>query len=152
MQLTQPIRVEGYEAIRLRSAAAHRDATFVPRADWQVELPAMRHLELDERWIPTGASRPVAAQAGPLGDRTLDDGYVDVATGTEFAVAGGGRRIVVRFEAGYPVAQVFAPAADDVICFEPMTAPTNALRSGDRLPLVAPGQRYTAAFSITVQR
>src|SRR6266516_3498801 len=32
MQLTQPTRVEGYEAIRLRSAAAHLDATFVPRA------------------------------------------------------------------------------------------------------------------------
>jgi aldose 1-epimerase len=124
----------------------------VPRADWQVELPAMRHLELDARSIPTGASRPVAAHAGPLGERTFDDGYVDLAPGAEFAVAGGGRRIVVRFEEGYACGQVFAPATDDVICFEPMTAPTNALRSGDRLPLAAPGQRYTAVFSITVQR
>jgi len=32
-----------------------------------------------------------------------------------------------------------------------MTAPTNALISGDRLPHVAPGERYTATFSITVE-
>jgi aldose 1-epimerase len=124
----------------------------VARADWHVELPAMRHLELDQRSIPTGASRPVAAQSGPLGARAFDDGYLDVADGAEFVLAGGDRRIVVRFDEGYPVAQVFAPASDDVVCFEPMTAPTNALRSGDRLPLIAPGGRYRATFSITVER
>jgi aldose 1-epimerase len=124
----------------------------VAREDWHVELPAMRHVELDERSIPTGASRPVAAWSGPLGARTFDDGYVDVLDGAAFVVAGGGRRVTVRLETGYRVAQVFAPAGDDVICFEPMTAPTNALGSGDRLPLVGPGERYRAAFSITVER
>jgi galactose mutarotase-like enzyme len=124
----------------------------VPREQWRVELPAMRHLELDERSIPTGASRRMPAQAAALGARTFDDGYVDVPAGAEFVLAGGGRRITVRFDEGYPVAQVFAPAIADVVCFEPMTAPTNALRSGDRLPLVAPGERYCATFSITVQR
>jgi aldose 1-epimerase len=124
----------------------------VARESWRVELPAMRHLKLDARSIPTGASRPVAAAAGLLGTRTFDDGYVDVSEGAEFVVAGGGRRITVRLEHGYPAAQVFAPATDDVICFEPMTAPTNALNSGDRLSLVAPGERYTETFSITVER
>jgi aldose 1-epimerase len=124
----------------------------VARKDWHIELPAMRHLQLDARSIPTGASRPVAAAAGPLGVRTFDDGYVDVPEGAEFVVAGGGRRITMRLEQGYPAAQVFAPATDDVICFEPMTAPTNALNSGDRLSLVTPGGRYTATFSITVER
>jgi aldose 1-epimerase len=124
----------------------------VPRDRWHVELPAMRHLELDERSIPTGASSPVPAQTGRLGTRTFDDGYVDVAHGAEFVVAGGLRRITVRLEEGYPAAQVFAPSASDVICFEPMTAPANALASGERLALVAPGGRYTATFSITVDR
>jgi hypothetical protein len=32
MPLTQPTTVEGYEAVRLRSASAHLDATFVPAA------------------------------------------------------------------------------------------------------------------------
>ena len=52
---------------------------------------------------------------------------------------------------GYPYAQVFAPAGDDVIAFEPMTAPTNALVDGGaELPLVAPGESYEASFSITL--
>jgi aldose 1-epimerase len=124
----------------------------VPRERWRVELPAMRHLELDPRSIPTGASVPMPAEAGRLGARTFDDGYVDVPRGAEFVLAGGARRITVRFDEGYPAAQVFAPSASDVICFEPMTAPTNALASGERLALVAPGGRYTATFSITVER
>jgi aldose 1-epimerase len=47
---------------------------------------------------------------------------------------------------------VFAPSAADVISFEPMTAPTNALVTGDRLVLLQPGGSYTATFSITVER
>ena len=80
---------------------------------------------------------------------------VALAAGSPLApsiVAGGGRRVTVRLDSGYPAAQVFAPATDDVICFEPMTAPTNALRSGDRLPLVGPGERYCAAFSVSAER
>ena len=51
----------------------------------------------------------------------------------------------------YRFAQVYAPADDDVVAFEPMTAPTNALvAGGPDLPLVAPGGRYEAMFSITV--
>jgi aldose 1-epimerase len=124
----------------------------VPRERWRIELPAMRHLELDPRGIPTAVERPVPAEAGWLGKRTFDDGYVDVPPGAEFVLAGGGRRVTVRLEEGYPAAQVFAPSAVDVMCFEPMTAPANALASGERLGLVAPGDRYAATFSITVDR
>jgi galactose mutarotase-like enzyme len=124
----------------------------VRRERWHVELPAMRHLELDASGIPTGASHPMAAQSGPLRTRTFDDGYVDVPPAAEFVLSGGARRIVVRFDEGFPAAQVFAPSGADVICFEPMTAPTNALGTGDRLLLLEPGGRYTATFSITVER
>jgi aldose 1-epimerase len=121
-----------------------------PRASWRVELPAMRHLELDPRGIPTGGGSAMPAQAGALGRRTFDDGYSDVAPGAEFVLAGGRRRIAVRFDEGYRFAQVFAPPEDDVVCFEPMVAPTNALVSGDGLTVVPPGGRYAAAFSVTV--
>jgi galactose mutarotase-like enzyme len=40
----------------------------------------------------------------------------------------------------------------DVVCFEPMTAPANALTTGERLTLLPPGARYAAAFSISVER
>jgi aldose 1-epimerase len=124
----------------------------VARERWRVELPAMRHLELDAHGIPTGAARPMPAQAGRLGTSTFDDGYVDVPPGAAFVLAGGARQITVCFDEGYPVAQVFAPGAADLVCFEPMTAPPNALASGDRLTAVAPGRSYTATFSITVER
>jgi galactose mutarotase-like enzyme len=45
---------------------------------------------------------------------------------------------------------VFAPEGQDFICFEPMTAPTNALEDGGGLTLVAPGDEYRTAFSIAV--
>ena len=68
-----------------------------------------------------------------------------------FVLAGDGRRIELAFLGGYPYAQVFAPAEDDVIAFEPMTAPTNALVDGGaELPLLAPGESYEASFSITL--
>ena len=63
----------------------------------------------------------------------------------------GGRTIAVTFERGYPVGQVFAPAGSSFICFEPMTAPTNALRSGAGLRRVMPGREFAAAFSIAVR-
>jgi aldose 1-epimerase len=123
----------------------------VARPDWHVELPAIERLELDATAIPTGVARPVAPDAGALGTRTFDDGFAGVPEGAAFGLAGGGRRVTVRFDDGYPVAQVFAPATNDVVCFEPMTAPTNALVTGDRLTLVPPGASYAAAFSIAVE-
>ena len=40
----------------------------------------------------------------------------------------------------------------EFICFEPMTAPTNALNSGDGLTVIAPGESYRAAFRIGLSR
>ena len=56
-----------------------------------------------------------------------------------FALSGGDRRIEVHFDEGYPAAQVFAPGDDDVVCFEPMAAPTDALRRGG-YRVVQPGE------------
>jgi galactose mutarotase-like enzyme len=122
----------------------------VPRADWRIGLPAARHLALDARGIPTGAWTPAPAEYGRLGARTFDDGYAGLGPGATYTLAGGGRRIAVRLERGYPAAQLFAPAAEDVVCFEPMTAPANALRSGGGLRWAPPGGAYSATFTIGV--
>jgi aldose 1-epimerase len=125
----------------------------VPRAAWRVEMPVARRFELDERGIPTGRSEASAPIRGPLGCRTFDDGFVVADGGEPFVLAGGGRRIEVAFEEGYPYAQVFAPPDDDVVCFEPMTAPTDALRGCFRPPpAVSPGGCYRARFTITPER
>ena len=122
----------------------------VAREAWRIELPAMRRLELDGRGLPTGQAAVAPARSTTLGSNALDDAFADVAPGAQLAVVAAGRRIVVGFDQGYPAAQVFAPTTEDVICFEPMTAPTNALASGDRLQFVGPGETYVARFSITV--
>lgn len=118
-----------------------------PRAEWRIEMPAMRHLILDDRGIPNGATADSCAVSGPLGDKLFDDGFDQVAEGAVFAVSGGGRRLEVCFEQGYPAAQVFAPAGETVICFEPMTAPTDALRRGGYRS-ARPGEPDTTVFSI----
>jgi galactose mutarotase-like enzyme len=119
-----------------------------PRGDRVVELPAMRRLVLDEL-LPTGETVAAPAYAGPLAKLDLDDGFEAVADGAVFSVTGGGRRIALRHEAGFPCAQVFAPPDKDLICFEPMTAPADALRTGS-FAVAAPGRPYRAAFTIAV--
>jgi aldose 1-epimerase len=127
----------------LRLPGARRDA-------WEVRLPARRHLLADQRGIPTGAVEHRPAERFRLSGRTFDDGYDRLRDGAAFSVSGGGRTVAVRLDRGYPAGQVFAPAGRSFICFEPMTAPTNALRSGNGLRWVAAGSRFVAAFSLAV--
>jgi galactose mutarotase-like enzyme len=123
----------------------------VDRTDWVVEIPVAQRLLLDASMIPTRERSSVEVAPGRLGSRTFDDAYVAPPAGVPFVLEGGGRRIELAFLSGYPYAQVFAPAEDDVIAFEPMTAPTNALvEAAAELPFVQPGDSYRAAFSITV--
>lgn len=121
------------------------------RDGWEIEIPVRERVLLDERMLPTGEREKIGVAPGPLGGRTFDDAYVAPPRSEPFVVTGGGRRIAVAFESGYPYAQVYAPADDDVIALEPMTAPINALvDSGPELPMVQPGESFTAVFSVTV--
>ena len=123
----------------------------VRRGDWHITLPVHQQLLLDDRMIPTGATEAVDIKPGALGNRVFDTGFSDLDQPSRFLLAGGGRRIELTFLQGYPFAQVYAPAGEAFICFEPMTAPTNALvAGGPTLPLVAPSESYTAAFALTV--
>jgi aldose 1-epimerase len=120
----------------------------LPRAEWWVELPVHERLVLDGHKLPTGVREPIAIAPGPLGDRAFDDAFL---APPRFVVAGGGRRMEVDFVHGYPFAQVFAPPGSSFICFEPMTAPANALvRGGPELRLVEPGGHATSTFAVRV--
>jgi galactose mutarotase-like enzyme len=118
------------------------------RSAWAIEIPVVERVVLDAGELPTGKVEKADVPSGPLGTRTFDDEFV--APAEPFVLEGGGRRIEVSFDGGYPYAQVYAPNDDDVIAFEPMTAPTNALVSGFDLKLLEPGESYTATFSIMV--
>ncbi|MBI2701955.1 MAG: aldose 1-epimerase [Mycobacterium sp.] len=119
------------------------------RADWLIETPPLRHAALDQHGLPTGDTDSLPGGSQRLGDNTFDDLYDQVADGAVFAVSAGGRRIQVHFEQGYPAAQIFAPPGEDVICFEPMAAATDALRRGGYRS-AALGESASAVFSIRI--
>jgi aldose 1-epimerase len=121
------------------------------RTEWHVHVPAMSHLLLDERSIPTGEETPVPSCDVKLGDRAYDDEFALLDPHALFSLSGNGRRITVEFVEGYPYAQVFEPLNKDYIAIEPMTAPINALVSGRGLRLIEPRGLFRATFRVKVQ-
>ena len=122
----------------------------VPRSEWRLETPRLRHLPVDNWGIPTGATEDWPAMSETLGDREFDDGCDEVPPGGVFALSGGDRRIEVTLNHGFPAVQLFAPRNDNVVCIEPMAAPTNALRKRS-YNVAVPGRPASAAFTIKVR-
>ncbi len=115
-----------------------------------LRAPVRERLLLDRRGLPTGEREAVEIEPGPLGERTYDDAFLAPPGAEAFVLDGGGRRLELRLGEGYPFTQIYAPAGAGAVAIEPMTAPTNALVSGVDLPLVEPGGRFSAAFSLSV--
>lgn len=124
-----------------------------PRQDWELTLPVARRVALDPQGIPTDRWEDLAPDelSGRLGPRTFDDSF-DVLIGQPpvFAVADARRRLELRYDEGYPIAQVYAPEDSSFVAFEPMTAPVDALRSGRGLRFADPGHPFSARFTIRV--
>jgi galactose mutarotase-like enzyme len=120
-----------------------------PRRRWHLRLPARRHLALDERGIPTGASRAEAVESAVIGTRTFDDGYA-LGRDRRLSITGdSGRALEMRGATNYPYAQVWVPPGKSFVALEPMAAPTNALV--DRTaPVVRRGDSFTASFTLTI--
>ncbi|MEZ5827394.1 MAG: aldose 1-epimerase [Hyphomicrobiales bacterium] len=121
-----------------------------PRQEWQVSLPPMRHLVLDQRKIPTGASSRYPGFHAPLGEQAFDDGFALIGDQATLSVSGDGFTVMVELLENYPYTQVYAPEGQDYLAFEPMTAPTNALVSGEGLRLVEPGATFGAKFRFRI--
>lgn len=109
----------------------------VDRASTPIEVPALRRHLLDEHGLPTGETEPAAAWSGALGERALDDLY-EAPEGLRVRAG----RVAIAFLAGAPWAQLFAPPGQGLLAVEPMTAPTNALVSGEGLGASPYEQRF----------
>ena len=119
----------------------------VPRHQWRLVLPEREHLLVDERLIPTGEEEYEPAEADPLGARTFDDGY-RLGTERRLGLMSGERFVSLAFDDGYGYAQVYAPAGEDLVALEPMTAPTAGLATGEH-PWAQPGRSFSASVTIT---
>ena len=120
-----------------------------PRNSWTVGFSDVAHLGLDRRGIPMGRAHAEDRGAVPLRGRELDDLYAFSGPRRFATLGGGGRRLRLDLDAGYPYLQIYAPAEGLFCCLEPMTAPTNALVTGDH-PVVPAGEVFTATFTATV--
>jgi aldose 1-epimerase len=124
-----------------------------------VKLPARKHLELSSQMLPTGKTLDWNGEkAFQLADLSFDDGFVDlIRDGDQTAVFEARideRTLRVGFGRRFEVAVVYAPPTKQLICFEPMTAITNALNSDSderfvalpKLQQVRPGGSWQESF------
>jgi galactose mutarotase-like enzyme len=103
---------------------------------------------VDERVIPTGVRVAQRAEEAPLARRTFDDHYA-LGADRRFALEARGKGVALQFGPTYPFAQLYVPARGSFAAIEPMTATIDALGRG-LTPLVAPGDRFRAWFTIAV--
>ena len=126
----------------------------VPRDEWTVHLPVHEHYALSSKSVPTGEMRPRdLPDAFHLAGHQLDDVFGGVNSQDEFWVESHGHRISVRFGPKFPIAVVYAPPTRDIVCFEPMTAITNAFNLAHAglyhdLQSIAPGETWAESFWI----
>jgi aldose 1-epimerase len=104
----------------------------VPRAEATAHIAARKHVETNAQLVATGE---LTANGLPdqvaLKDHTFDDGFTDLIRDgsgrAKFSVQAGTKKIEVIYGPKYQVAVVYAPPAQNFICFEPMTAITNGI-------------------------
>ena len=97
-----------------------------------IETTGDAEANLDGRGIPTGKEEPFRDSTRSSAQSTSTMGLRCWKSSARFFITGAGRRISVELLAGYRYAQVFAPKDQSYIALEPMTAPANALISGQR--------------------
>ena len=124
----------------------------VPRAEWELSTPFVHRAVLDDRMIPTGEVVADPTPTGPLADAVLDDVFLGVVDGSVATVRAGSRGVSVRYVTGYDVGVVFAPRQFDIVCIEPMTAPTDPFAGRFPLRVAAPGETVEAVFEVVAER
>ncbi len=126
------------------------------RDEWTVRLAAREQVMLSEKLIPTGETRPLALpNPFPLKDGPLDNVFTGL-DGGDFVLSGRRQTIAVRYGPKFPVAVVYSPQGGQFVCFEPMSALTNAFNLDHagidaRLQRVPPGETWRESFWITPQ-
>lgn len=119
------------------------------RDDWEITIPARDLLVLSPTLIPTGERKPNPYAAGmKLKGVVLDDVFGGLEENATFRVKGKNQMIEVVYGKDYTTGVVYAPAGQPFICFEPMTAPTNAFNTEGSHKTIAPGGTWRESYWI----
>ncbi|MFN0170926.1 MAG: aldose 1-epimerase [Bryobacteraceae bacterium] len=129
-----------------------------PRDEWTVHVAAKRHYSLSPQLIPTGETEAVnLPDPVSLATTQLDDVFGGLVRGSdgraEFWVKGKKETVSVTYGPKYPVAVIYAPKGREFICFEPMSAITNAFNLAHggvykEMQTIPPGGTWKESFWI----
>ncbi|GAB4365038.1 MAG: aldose 1-epimerase [Bryobacter sp.] len=130
--------------------------TDAPRDEWKVTLPVRQRYTLSPKLIPTGEltenpHRGTKTLAGLVLDDVFGGIERDAQGLATFAVEGRSQRIEVVYGKTYEVAVVYAPAGQNFICFEPMTAPTNGFNMPGAAKTIAPAGSWRESYWIRLK-
>ena len=128
---------------------AYYQITDAPRAKWKLSSSAKEQVVLNDKLTPTGARKPNPFPSTmELGSTILDDVFTtlerDAQGKAAFSIEGEKQKITVLFGEKFPVSVIYAPEGRNFICFEPMTAITNAFN-------LAQANKYQGLQSIPAQ-
>lgn len=177
LALTYTVRRDGltveHTAVNIGPAAAPFGAGFHPyltagsaKIDSNVlQLPAERYLQTDDRLIPTGTASVAGTpfdfrERRRIGDLQLDLGFAGLRRDGDgwarVTLAGGDRRVHLLLGPAYDYLQVFTgdplpePRRRAGLAVEPYTCAADAFNNGLGLTTLAPGDRTTGAWGISV--
>ena len=137
----------------------------VPTAELELRLPASTRFVVDERLLPTDEV-PVEGdldlrEGRRLGDLTLDTAFGGLERDPDgrarhSLTAPDGQRVTLWAGPGFDYVQVYTttafPGQDLAVAIEPMTAPADALNSGQGLRWLAPGETWTLRWGIELEQ
>jgi aldose 1-epimerase len=134
----------------------------VPTDDLVLRIAAGSRFEVDEQFIPTAEVPIEGFDGGRLGDLELNDAFGRVPFTDGIAVhsitAPDGRRVELWQDASFGYVQVYTcrvfPSARVLrfaVAIEPMTAPPNALATGQGLRWLEPGEVWELRWGIRPQ-
>jgi aldose 1-epimerase len=160
-QLTVRLQVANHAEEALPLSMGFHPYFSVPGGDrdsCRLDLPVRSHLLLNSEMLPTGQAEPWNADSSfDLAGRSFDDGFTNLVRteggDTIFRAEGGGHSLEVGFGPRFQVAVLYAPPGKPFLCFEPMTAITNAFNLAqegkyDELQEVGPGESWEERFWI----
>jgi aldose 1-epimerase len=122
-----------------------------PADTTKLQLPRARRVELDDRMIPTGKTKPDArfARSRALRGLELDDCFA-VPKGSTALLTGANFSIDICWR-NYPFLQAFIPPGRKSVAIEPMTCAPDAFNNGQGLIILESDQIWKGGYSLGIR-